>query len=122
MREVEVHIWCDIHGQGTSADYVHVVAIDGAEPKALDLCEICDLRLFGELMEVVAEHGVTPEIVEPSTRAEPEDERTCPRCGLLVSTRQNLSRHCSRAHGVGLRELVRSGELAPATIQRKEAA
>jgi hypothetical protein len=70
MREVKVHIYCDvcyhqtrdrIEGATTSP-----IDIPGYKPKTLDVCERHDKELLGGLRELLAEHGTKPTIEDLS--------------------------------------------------------
>jgi hypothetical protein len=109
MREVISYQFCDAHfaqDEKVPATVNRTVALDGADPRLVDLCDTCDKELFDRLMVLLDAHsapvGDRPVVPKPRQRDESKDPNVvggvCPVCGMKHYNKSSTADHIWREH------------------------
>lgn len=105
-RQITVRTLCDVHlAKGEQVDGRELtVALDGAKPRVLALCEPCYADLWAPVLALVSEHGQpvpTDAAAQPTTA--PGRRLPCPFPDCTkVGDSSTLSSHVRHVHGMGL--------------------
>lgn len=96
-RQVAILVSCDAcNAPDLAPDRALVLAVANDAPRQIDLCDSCQVKLWGPLAELYAMAATAP----PREEETPRERRpvTCPECGYKCPSRSALRSHLEIRH------------------------